>query len=54
MKKLQVELLHVQAAMAGLELKIEERLEDIERLKEHINISKLKEAELKEKLNQQQ
>jgi hypothetical protein len=49
-KKLQVELLRVSASKAELELRVEERLEEIERLKEHIKISELKEIELKEKL----
>lgn len=49
-KKLKVELLQVQAAKAALELRIEERLEEIERLKEHIVISETKEQELLGKL----
>jgi len=50
LKKMQVELLRVTAAKAELELRIEERLDEIERLKEHIKISAAKEQELKEKL----
>lgn len=50
-KKLQVELLRVSAAKAELELRIEERLDEIHRIKEHIAISEAKEKELKEKLN---
>ena len=46
LKKLRVELLNVQAAKASLELRVEERLEEIERIKEHIEISKNKEKEL--------
>jgi hypothetical protein len=49
-KKLQVELLRVSAAKAELELRVDERLEEIERIKEHIKISEAKEVELKEKL----
>lgn len=49
-KKIQVELLRVSAAKAELELRIEERLDEINRLKEHIKISESKEKELKEKL----
>lgn len=49
-KKLQVELLRVSAAKAELELRVDERLEEIERIKEHIKISEAKEIELKEKL----
>ena len=50
-KKIQVELLRVSAAKAELELRIDERLEEIERIREHIKISEAKEIELKEKLN---
>jgi len=50
-KKIQVELLRVSASKAELELRIEERLEEIERIKEHIKISEAKEKELKDKLN---
>lgn len=50
LKKLQVELLQVEAAKAALELRIEERKEEIERLQEHIMISEAKVKELKEKL----
>lgn len=49
-KKLQVQLLQVSAAKAELELRIEERLEEINRIKEHIKISEAKETELKEQL----
>lgn len=50
LKKLKVELLRVSAAKAELELRIEERLDEIERIKEHIKISEDKEQELKEKI----
>lgn len=49
-KKVKVELLRVGAAKAELELKIEERLDEIERLKEHIKLSETKENDLNEKL----
>lgn len=49
-KKMQVELLRVSASKAELELRIDERLEEIERIKEHIKVSEAKEIELKEKL----
>lgn len=52
-KKLEVELLQVQAARAGLELKVEERLDEIQRIKEHIAISEAKELELIEKMKKQ-
>lgn len=50
LKKLKVELIQVQAAKAGLELRVEERLDEIERLKEHIAISEAKEQELNERI----
>lgn len=49
-KKLQVELIRVQAARMELELKIEERQEEIKRLESHIEIQKTKEIQLAEKL----
>ena len=50
-KKIQVELLQVQAAKASLEFRIEEKLDEINRIKETIAISELKEQELTDKLN---
>jgi len=52
MKKLRVELIQVQAARASLELRVEERLEEIERLQEHIEIQKKKELELSQKIEE--
>jgi len=52
-KKMSVELLQVSAAKAALELRIDERLAEIETLKEHIKISELKEEELKLKLKEE-
>ena len=52
LKKAQVELLRVSASKAELELKIEERLHEIERLKEHIEVSRAKEEELKKKISE--
>lgn len=46
LKRKKVELLRVSAAKAELELRIHERLEEIERLKEHIAVSEAKEIEL--------
>jgi hypothetical protein len=55
LKRKQVELLRVSAAKAELELRIQERQEDIDRLREHIAISTAKEveltAEIKEAIN---
>lgn len=50
MKKLTTELLQVQAAKAGLELRIEERLDEIKRIQETIAVSEAKEIELKQKI----
>lgn len=50
LKRLKVELIRVNAAKAELELRVEERLDEIERIKEHIKISEAKEIELKEKI----
>jgi hypothetical protein len=47
---IKVELLQVQAAKASLELRIEERLDEIERIKDNIRISENKEKELMEKI----
>lgn len=49
-KRIKLELLRVTAAKAELEFKIEERLDEIRRLKEHILIQENKEKELNEKL----
>lgn len=52
LKKAQVELLNVSAQKASLELRIEERLDEIEQLKGHITISGAKEEELKKKISE--
>lgn len=49
-KKLDVELLRVTAAKAELELRIEERMDEIQRIQEHIKVSDLKIEELNNKL----
>jgi len=49
-KRLQAELLRITSAKFELELRIEERLEEIEKLKEHIKIQEDKEKEIQEKL----
>ena len=51
-KKLRVEIIQVQASKAGLELRIEERLDEIERLKEHIALSDAKVLELQQKIHE--
>ena len=50
-KRKQLEYSRVQLAKQELELKIEERLDEIERLKEHIKIQIKREEELKKELN---
>lgn len=49
-KRMRVELLRVSAAKAELELKVEERLDEIKRLKDHIKIQEDKELEINNKL----
>ena len=49
-KKKQVELQRVISARMDLELRIEERLEEIERIKTHIEVQTKREHELMEEL----
>ena len=49
-KKLEVQLKRIDATIAELELKIDERKEDIKRIEEHIVLQKQLENEIKEKL----
>jgi hypothetical protein len=51
LKKIKVELLNVSAAKAGLELRIEEYLDNIKRLEENISIQRTKEDELKARIS---
>lgn len=46
LKKMQVELLRVNAAKAELELKIEEQKENIKRIEDHIVVQEKRAAEL--------
>jgi hypothetical protein len=50
LKKIKCELLNVSAAKAGLELRIEEYLDNIKRLEDNIVISTAKEQELSAKI----
>lgn len=52
LKKVKVELLRVSAAKAELELRIEEFLDNISRLEEHIKVQKNKEEELDSKIKE--
>jgi hypothetical protein len=51
LKRMKLELIKVAAARHELEFKIEERLEDISRLKDNIKIQEAREAELKAKID---
>lgn len=50
LKRTQAELAAVHAAKLNLEFRIEEHLDNVERLKEHVKIQEAKEKELQEKL----
>lgn len=50
-KKKEMELRRVETARMELELKIEERMDEIHRLQEHIKIQLEKEQQLKEEIN---
>lgn len=52
LKRIEVELIRVAAARAELEFKIEERLDEIERIKEHIQAQVKREEELKLKIKE--
>ncbi len=49
-KKIKAELAAVTAAKLNIEVRIEEQLNDVARLQEHIKIQEAKEKELQEKL----
>lgn len=50
LKKLKVELLRVGAAKAELELRIDEHMDNIQRVEANIEVQKVKEEELKAKI----
>jgi hypothetical protein len=50
LKRMKLELIKVAAARHELEFRIEERLEEINRIKEHVKVQEAKEAELTEKI----
>jgi hypothetical protein len=52
LKRIKLELLKVSAAKAELEFRIEERLEEIERIRGHIKIQEDKEIELQAKIDE--
>ena len=53
LKKTKAELARVTAAKLEMEFRIEERLEEVNRLQEQIKIQEAKEKELTDKLNNQ-
>lgn len=50
LKRKRIELMRVETAKCELEFKIEERLEEIKRIKEHIEIQKQTEEKLKKEI----
>lgn len=52
LKRLKLELVKVGAAKAELQFKIDERLEDIERIENNIKIQEQREEELKIKISE--
>lgn len=52
LKRMELELIKVAAARAEMEFRIEERLEDINRIKDNIKIQLDKEAELQAKVDE--
>lgn len=52
LKRMKLELVKVAAARAEMEFRIEERLEDIARIKDNINVQLDKEAELRAKIEE--
>lgn len=51
LKRMKLELVKVSAARHEIEFRIEERLDEINRLKEHVKVQEAKEAELKDKID---
>ena len=51
LKRMKLELVKVAAARHEIEFRIEERLDEINRLKEHVKVQEAKEADLKEKID---
>lgn len=51
-KRMKLELVKVAAARAELEFRIEERLDEVARLKDHIKVQEDKEAELALKIEE--
>ena len=49
-KKLKLEIARVTTAKLDLEIRLDERLQEIEKIKEYITVQEAKESELNEKL----
>ena len=52
LKRLKLELVKVAAARHELQFRIEERLDEVARIQEHIAVSEAKEAELQAKIDE--
>lgn len=52
LKRMKLDLIKVAAARAEMEFKVEERLEDIQRIKDNIKVQLDKEAELQAKISE--
>ena len=52
LKRIKLELIKVAAGRAEMEFRIDERMEDINRIKDNINVQLAKEAELKAKIDE--
>lgn len=50
LKRMKLELVKVAAARAELEFRVEERLDEINRIQEHVKVQTDKEAELQQKI----
>lgn len=51
-KRMKLELVKVAAARAELEFRIEERMDEVNRIKDHIKVQQDKEAELQTKITE--
>ena len=51
LKRMKLELIKVSAARHELLFRIDERMDDVDRLKEHVKIQEAKEAELQAKID---
>lgn len=54
LKRMKLELIKVAAARYELEFRIEERMDEINRIKDHIKVQEAREAELKAKIAEEE